>query len=135
MHGDLCNGERMKDRPAKVENISFTSMANGRIQVYFLDPLRENDYEFHLFLKFFKKKQKHVKVFYILKPKISIEGLACDEKLWLQFLCFIEREKSARGFYDLIRDIPIETTNECEEILRMLQEAGKKEKDKLEVKP
>jgi len=60
MHGDLCNGEKMKDRPAKVENISFTSMANGRIQVYFLDPLRENDYEFHLFLKFFKKKQKHV---------------------------------------------------------------------------
>lgn len=109
----------------KLETFTATPYGNGKVQIFFTEPILENDYEMNLFLKHFKKK-KNVKFFYTLKPIVSIEGLICSEKVWSQFLTDIRRSEIAKGFYEIMRDISFSSIEEFMKCLHILRDAGVK---------
>jgi hypothetical protein len=112
----------------KLEEFTATPYGNGKVQIYFTEPVLETDYEMTLFLKHFNKR-KNVRFFYTLKPVVSIEGLICSGKVWSTFLTNVRRQDLAKGFYELMRDVPFGSVEGLRKYLSILRDAEIKAAD------
>lgn len=113
----------------KIEEFTATPINDKHVQIMFTQPIFEGEYEFALFMDFFNKKKRKSKinVYHELQPKIKIDGLLCDTKLWALFLATVRREELAKGFYAMMRDMPFQSVEDVEFCLRLLQDAERKE--------
>jgi len=110
----------------KLEQFTTTPMNKGKVQIMFDEPLYDGEYVFSLFLEYFGKKsrKKKIRVFYESKPQWMITGIACNKKMWGKFLVKVKKKELAKGWYSLMRDVPLKTEEDVVKVLKMLQEAG-----------
>ncbi|MCX6180247.1 MAG: hypothetical protein NT163_12955 [Chlorobiales bacterium] len=119
----------------KITNFTSTQVSEKQVQIYFMEPIVEkiDAYELRLILEYFKKK-KRVRFFYNLKPDVSIDGLICDARMWVEFLTAIRQKELAKGYYELMRDVPFMSVEDVVAYLKLLQDAELKEAIKLREK-
>lgn len=106
----------------KLDEFTVAPVSSRRVQVFFTEPIGgEDSYEMSLLLGFFRKNKK-TRFFYQTKPRVRVEGLLCKENVWTRFLMQV-RSELAKGFYEVMRDIPFKSVEEVRAWLVMVKGA------------